>query len=251
MSLNSYSEAAPTDALSDIGIGADRGSANPFVAGNRRDLRQRGWRVTVLDEQPPERRARAPTPSTRGRQRGRAIEVVYRVYEPDRGLDLTGGTGLPRPELRLADGTRAAGRRRRAQQINDPNRGITVDTTPEVQWEPARSAAAAATRDTNPAYDPLRWERFFTYEYAALGGDRRLHRGGRAARHADDARGRGRQLLEPRLRLHLRPPAAASSAPVLVAARASCRARRAPATTSGSWAAGRCASGRCARASRA
>ncbi len=97
---------------------------------------------------------------------GAAIEVAYRVYEPDRGLDLTGGTGLPRHELRLADGTVLRGQAA-CEQINDPDRGITVDTTPEEQWETAR-ALPPCDGDTNPAYDPPRWERFFTYEYAAL-----------------------------------------------------------------------------------
>ena len=41
ISLNSYSEAVPTDALSDIVIRPDRGSTNPFLPGHRRDLRRR------------------------------------------------------------------------------------------------------------------------------------------------------------------------------------------------------------------
>jgi hypothetical protein len=52
--------------------------------------------------------------------------------------------------------------------INDPNREITVQTTPAVQWEAARNAPGCDGQ-TNPAYDPNRWERFFTYEFAALG----------------------------------------------------------------------------------
>ena len=35
--------------------------------------------------------------------------IVYRVYVPDRGRDLTGGVGLPEAELHLADGTVLSG----------------------------------------------------------------------------------------------------------------------------------------------
>ena len=100
MSLNSYSEGAPTDALSDIAIRPNPGATNPFVTGKLRDRPKRGWRVTVVDEKPPA--AGAPrTQNTLYAQPdgGVAIEVFYRVYEPDKGLDLTGAAGLPRPRL--------------------------------------------------------------------------------------------------------------------------------------------------------
>ena len=35
--------------------------------------------------------------------------IVYRVYVPDKGRDLTGGVGLPEAELQLADGTVLSG----------------------------------------------------------------------------------------------------------------------------------------------
>ena len=43
---------------------------------------------------------------------------------------------LPRAELRLADGSVLRGEEACAA-INDANREITVDTTPEEQWETA------------------------------------------------------------------------------------------------------------------
>jgi hypothetical protein len=165
MSLNAYSEGAPTDALSDVDVRPVRGSVNPFVAGHRRDLRARAWRVTVIDQDPPAAR-RAPN-TLYARPAGAAsIEVLYRVYEPDRGLDLSGGTGLPRPELHREDGGVMRGAAL-CEEINDPDREITVDTTPEAQWEAARRSPGCDPA-TNPAYDPPRWERFFTYEFAAL-----------------------------------------------------------------------------------
>jgi hypothetical protein len=183
MSLNAYSDAVPTDALSDIAIRPRSGHTNPFVAGNRRDLRKRSWRVEVLDEPPPGDSAdRRPNTIYARPQGGAAIELAYRVYEPDRGLGLTGGTGLPKPSLVLADGTALAGKAACAR-ANDPNREITLDTTPESQWD-LRHTAPGCDPQTNPAYGPPRWERFFTYLYAALSVLTDCTPAGREARHA-------------------------------------------------------------------
>src|SRR5215217_1975294 len=102
-SLNSYEQGGtPVSALADVRLRADRGSANPFRAGARRDRRRRDWTVAVLDAAPPAGAGAANTlyaPSTATF----ASEIVLRVYEPDRGRDLTGGVGLPEPQLVDAD----------------------------------------------------------------------------------------------------------------------------------------------------
>lgn len=168
MSLNSYSEAVPTDALSDIAIRPNRHSVNPFRPGNRRDRPRRDWRVRILDSQPPAAGERRAPNTLYARPAGdAAIEIAYRVYEADRGLDLTGATGLPKPVIKLADG-RILRDRAVCAAVNDPDRSITVDTTPEALWKGAR-ATPGCDPATNPAYDPVRWERFFTYEFGALG----------------------------------------------------------------------------------
>src|SRR5207249_1044316 len=103
--------------------------------GRRRDLPARSYTATVLDAPPP----------TSGRARntlyaqpaaGKPIELLYRVYEPDRGRDLAGDSGLPRPELVLSDGTV---RRDQAacNAINDPDRSIPVQTIPAAEWQAA------------------------------------------------------------------------------------------------------------------
>jgi hypothetical protein len=167
MSVNAYSEGVPTDALSDIAIDPRPGHTNPFLAGERRDRRKRGWRVAVLDKAVPADPA-ARTPNTLYAQpgAGAAIELAYRVYEPDPGEDLTGGTGLPRPVLRLADSSEARGEAACAQ-VNDPNREIVIQTVPAALWQSARSSPGCDP-ETNPAYDPIRWERFFNINYASL-----------------------------------------------------------------------------------
>ena len=165
MSLNSYAEGEPIDALSDIVIRPRKGSVNPFVAGHRRDRKRRAWAVTVVDQAPPSG-ARPRNTLYGGGDPMAPIEVFYRVYEPDRGLDLTGGTGLPRPVLRMGDGSVLRGRAA-CDAINDPDRSIPVDTTEEQLWENGR-ATPPCDPETNPAVRPPRWERFFTIEYASL-----------------------------------------------------------------------------------
>jgi hypothetical protein len=166
MSINSYTDGEPVDALSDIDIAPDPGSTNPFIAGARRDLPNRSWTVTVVPDSPPEGSPRQPN-TIYGNQSGSApIELLYRVYEPDPGRDLTGGGGLPEATLVRADGSTLTGEAACAA-INDPNREIPVDTIPADLWRTGRSTPPC-DGDTNPAYDPPRWERFFNIEYAAL-----------------------------------------------------------------------------------
>lgn len=117
-SLISYDESGrPIEALADYRITPDRGSNNPFVAGASRNARQRNYTVEVTEA--------APDPNRIEGQRldGAAQNVlhapgagpshqqilVYRVYVPDEGRDITGGAPLPAPVLTLSDGRRLEG----------------------------------------------------------------------------------------------------------------------------------------------
>jgi hypothetical protein len=182
MSLNAYSDGAPTDALSDLAIRAKPRHTNPFVAGHPRERRKRSWAVSVLDAPPSA--ARAANTLYAQAAGGAPIELAYRVYEPDPGRDLTGGTGLPAPHLKLADGSELGGAEACAQ-INDPNREITIQTVPAAVWHAAR-AAPGCDPATNPAHDPIRWERFFNIDYASLAVISDCSEAGRAARLSMD-----------------------------------------------------------------
>ena len=162
-SINAYSEGEPTDALADVLTGPDPGSVNPFVAGQRRDRNRRAYTVTVLDQDRPST-LRAPNTLYARSGSGGAIELFYRVYEPDRGLDLDGGTGLPEPELVRAGGGVARGGAACAE-VNDPDRSIPQQTIAAPLWQAGRNAPGC-DGSTNPAYDPVRWERFFNIDYA-------------------------------------------------------------------------------------
>ena len=190
MSLNSYSDGAPTDALSDIAIEPRPGSTNPFVEGARRDRPARSWRMKVVDQPPPSDPAsRRPNTLYAEPATGAAIELAYRVYEPDRGYNLAGGTGLPGARVVLGDGTRLPGKDACAA-VNDPNREIIVQTIPAPVWQGAR-ATPPCNPDTNPAYDPARWERFFNINYASLAVISDCTESGRQARLAMDVESEG------------------------------------------------------------
>jgi hypothetical protein len=106
-SLNSYNGAnnAPTDALNDVSTVPDPGSRNPFMPGAPRDKSKRSYTATVLNETVPA----VPAQNTlyAGVDGQTVQQVIYRIYEPDsfKEKELTGGVGLPEPELHLADGS--------------------------------------------------------------------------------------------------------------------------------------------------
>jgi hypothetical protein len=107
-SLSSYGTATggPVDSLNDISTKPDRGSVNPFKTGARRNSTKRAYTLTVSTAASPGAGARRPRNTLYAGVPGRSDqELIYRVYLADEGRDLTGGTGLPAPELKLADGT--------------------------------------------------------------------------------------------------------------------------------------------------
>ena len=160
MSVNAYSAGVPTDALSDVRIAPVRGATNPFLPGKRRDRRRRGWRLTVLNEPPPSGE-RAPNTLYAQPAEDEPIELLYRVYEPDRGRDLTGDTGLPRAVL-VKGGSRLTPAKT-CETVNDPDRSIPVQTIDPALWR-----AGTSCRPGHPAFDPPRWERFFNLDYSTL-----------------------------------------------------------------------------------
>jgi hypothetical protein len=144
----------------------------------------------VVDQQPPgSSSGRAPNTLYAQPGPGASIELLYRVYEPDRGLDLAGGTGLPRPVLKQGDGTTLKGRDA-CGSINNPDRSIPVQTVPAAAWQSARSTPPCDPQ-TNPAYDPPRWERFFNINYAQLAVISDCTQSGRQARLARGAQVQG------------------------------------------------------------
>jgi hypothetical protein len=103
-SFNAYqANGASASSLSDREIRPDRGSINPSLPGKDRTAKTRSYTIRVLGQSAPPVSA-ANTLYAEPRT-GFHQDVLYRVYVPDKGRNLAGGTGLPVPSLELADGT--------------------------------------------------------------------------------------------------------------------------------------------------
>lgn len=152
-SFNTYNEQfQPLDALADVAIRPERGSTNPFVVGNRRDLPRRDYTVRVVPDPVPAERAPNTvhlgddgTPRLSG-------NVVYRVYLPDRGRSQFGGVDLPEVSLRMPDGTEIEQYAACTAQTNQPSTGVTRTDQ--------RSGGPALPNYTTAREHPD-WERFF------------------------------------------------------------------------------------------
>jgi hypothetical protein len=113
ISFIDYSVAAQSiDGLADVQIAPDPGSTNPFAAGADRTATQRSYTVKVVSGSVPGGAGRAANTiyttsadGTRTSPPGTAL-LIYRVYEPDSGLDIAGGVGLPTITVVDATGNR-------------------------------------------------------------------------------------------------------------------------------------------------
>jgi hypothetical protein len=166
-SLNSYrsSDASPTDALNDISTKPDRGSRNPYRVGARRDTpgRKRHYTVKVLSGEPPAHKRRNTLYAGVAGQDEQ--QLIYRVYLPDRfrKKELTGGVGLPRAILVLADGTRLRGKAACAG-LDVQSDEFTFTMLPEAIYQGYRHPGGEPP--TFPARNPSRWNAFYNFPFA-------------------------------------------------------------------------------------
>ncbi len=180
MSLNSYGvvegvEHAAVDALEDTAIRPDRGSVNPYDIGADRYAPRRSYTVRMTEGQASRARNVLDAPTTNA---GAVQELIYRVYLPDAPRDRR-PRSLPRPVLRLADGTELRGSGL-CDAINDPQRYFSFRTMPPAVYTGLVNTPGADPA-TNPSYSPVRWERFFNqplalsvYRLLTPSADRRL-----------------------------------------------------------------------------
>src|SRR4051794_29862559 len=112
MSFNVYDAAQrPLDGLADVAIKPDPGSTNPFERGAERTFERRDY--TVFIDTGPKPAQRAPNTIYTGTGQNGAPNTsgtfIYRIYIPDKGLDDTGGVGLPTVTVEPADGSASGG----------------------------------------------------------------------------------------------------------------------------------------------
>ncbi len=165
-SLTSYNTATgvPTDGRNDQRIQPDAGSTNPYVPGALRTAPHRAYTLTVLNETSP------TDPGTRlantlyaGVAGQSSQALIYRVYVPDKNQDVTGGVGLPTPELQLADGSVLTGQELCNAVQASPNR-LPVTTLPLSTYLSLRDQAGKPT--TFPTENPTRFRAAYSTAFS-------------------------------------------------------------------------------------
>jgi hypothetical protein len=112
MSLTTYKlGVGPADSLADRDIIPDNGSTNPFVEGNPRNDPSRRYAVSLAPgSRPIESKSTSENILYGGlSEAGTLGMMIYRVYVPNSGKDTSGGVGLPRVTLHMADGSTVQG----------------------------------------------------------------------------------------------------------------------------------------------
>ena len=178
MSLTSYltiggQGGLPATALTDVDIDPDPHATNPFRDGASRTAHRRSYTVTVRGDVDPGTGDRAPNTLYVG-QAGQTgitqfVELIYRIYRPDRGYDLAGGVVTPKPRLVRADGTTASG-----QNLCDDIQVVSGTGAPIPAFGPPigftkaqYDAVLALGPPTHPALEPTVWYRFFNQQRLA------------------------------------------------------------------------------------
>lgn len=155
-SFNAYeSNGASASSISDRLIRPDAGSINPSRPGKNRSAKNRNFTLTVLGESAPATLARNTLyakPSEGFHQ-----DILYRVYVPDKGRSLAGGTGIPKPSLKLADGTVLTGQALCNQMNSIHDYGTQLMS--EALWN---SLVNSPGKDpaTNPALPEFSWTKY-------------------------------------------------------------------------------------------
>lgn len=119
-------EGVPRDGIHDIEIEPDPGSFNPFRPGVRRDAQPRRYTLSIVNGNPPS--PRPPNTIYTLAEPGAAVGMHMRNYVPDRSVDWTGGVGVPKVELHLADG-KVLGEQEACAATAAPLRGKQVPVT--------------------------------------------------------------------------------------------------------------------------
>lgn len=165
-SLNSYNTAnyTPIDALNDVNTAPDAGSRNPYLPGARRaGDAHRSYEVAVTDAPAPAPGSPRPQNTLYAGAQGQETQLlIYRLYLPDNGRDVTGGAGLPEPRLTLADGTELAGDAACAA-IESTLKTPVLSTVPRATYDALRNQPGKPA--TFPAEETVVWRAYYNSQF--------------------------------------------------------------------------------------
>lgn len=164
MSFNLYDAgAAQVDGLADVLIRPEPGSSNPFLSHARRDLPDRRYRLRVKSAVPAEPREQnvlyltldgtlTLQPLTGSLSPSPLGLMLYRIYLPDRGRNLSGDVRLPDIAVLLAGGQRVEGADA-CQLLGTPIPDLLLPLLHRLTPPPLPMATANVS-------DPLSWQKF-------------------------------------------------------------------------------------------
>ncbi len=164
-SLISYDgRGRPIEAVADYLIEPAPGSANPYVAGAQRRGENRSYELEVMASAPDTRLNEGERLDNQTRNFFHAPpygpgqqSILYRIYVPDDGLDVTGGVPLPEPVLTLASGKVLTGEAAcKALKVNQPL-ALTADAVGIPPGLYRKLLTQADKPDTWPAQNPPQW----------------------------------------------------------------------------------------------
>lgn len=162
LSFNAYNPAGEaTDALNDSRIAAEPGAVNPFLPGADREAAARSYLLQALPEAPPEDAGqRAANTLYLSRADDGHVQMLYRIYVPDRGRGITGGVALPELQLLPAGGPPLTGAEACAA-LQSKAEVMPASTTvlPESTYALLREQNFRA--EGFPALNPPQWFKFF------------------------------------------------------------------------------------------
>jgi len=155
MSFFSYNERGkPIGSLTDYQIQSE--AINPFIPGNQRSDFNRSYSINVMNESPLTHQNTDNTLFTPEYGKQQQL-IVYRIYLPDKNIDITGGAKLPQPVLSLSDGTKLKGEQTCKVLNTSQPLQVSFDALGIPPNEYRRLISQPDKPDTWPAHNPPKW----------------------------------------------------------------------------------------------
>ncbi|MCX8521363.1 MAG: hypothetical protein ORN28_07480 [Rhodoferax sp.] len=155
------------DSTYDAAIDPDQGSENPYRRGVRRDTPKRAYTLTIVNGKPPVDTTRPLNTLYTYAAPGVPMALDMRVYVPDQDRDWTGGVGLPRIKLKLAN-DQILPEAEACAQTAVPQRGKGISVTgwwPRVWLALNQLPWKEVSRSPAEDFDAKGMERFFNVEF--------------------------------------------------------------------------------------
>ncbi len=157
----------PSTSIYDSEINPDAGSVNPFRDGEDRKAKNRSYTVTISGQPTPAEPAANTLYAGQEGKTGETqqVEMIMRIYRPDKNLEANAGVPLPSPTVNLENGEKFS-EEAACSAVSDAS-GITALPLSVIQAP--TPAAYVHLRELapapHPAVNPVDWERFRNLPY--------------------------------------------------------------------------------------